>query len=65
MNNMHLHTLVQNFLGPNLGVSHNGFKLRKCICNESVRPSEGKLPKHRAIEIRIGVRSTHWARIGI
>jgi hypothetical protein len=41
MNDMYLHTLIQNFLAPNLGVSHNKLKLRKCICNESVRLSEG------------------------
>jgi hypothetical protein len=59
MNGMYLHTLVQNFLATNLGVSHNRSKLRKCVCGESVRLSEGGSPKHGAIEARVGVKSAH------
>jgi hypothetical protein len=59
MNDMDLQTLFQNLLAPNLDISGQRRKLRKCICHESVRLSEGELRKTRAIETRIGGKSSH------
>jgi hypothetical protein len=59
INDIYLHTHMQSFLAPDSGALRDRSKPRECICDESVRPSEGRLPKHRAIEARIGVKSAH------
>jgi hypothetical protein len=54
MNDVYLHTLLRNFLVPNVIVLHTKLKLRNCRCDESIHLSEGQLSKHRVIEARIG-----------
>jgi hypothetical protein len=55
MNDTYSHILVQSFSAPDSGTPRDMSKLRECTCDEPVRPSEGRLPKHRAIEACIGV----------
>jgi hypothetical protein len=50
MNDTCLHTLVQSFWSLDSGAPRDGSEPRECTCDESVRPSEGGLPKHPAIE---------------
>jgi hypothetical protein len=57
MNDTYLHTLAQSFLAPDSGTPRDRSKPRECRCDESVHRSKGGLPKHRAIEVRIDVRS--------
>jgi hypothetical protein len=59
MNDTYLHTLAQSFLAPDSGNPRDRPKPRECRCDESVRSSKGGLPKYRAIEVRIDVRSAH------